>query len=149
MTPEERSRIDYLAPVGTTHLISEIYRRRREWIDGKMPEDRSTEAMLLDLFVSFSAQYFGYQRSSFISFRRYNPLCQQRQMAMTVARKKLQLPLTMVGEHFGGRDHGTVIHAVKKVEGSEELSGRARALGAAWNDHQRMLAGKPKPEKSA
>jgi chromosomal replication initiator protein len=31
-------------------------------------------------------------------------------------RELLDLPLTQIGDHFGGRDHSTVIHSINKVE---------------------------------
>jgi chromosomal replication initiator protein len=39
-----------------------------------------------------------------------------RQVAMYLMRELLDLPLTQIGNHFGGRDHSTVIHSVNKVE---------------------------------
>jgi chromosomal replication initiator protein len=35
---------------------------------------------------------------------------------MYLSRKMTQASLMEIGDAFGGRDHGTVIHAVKKVE---------------------------------
>ena len=35
---------------------------------------------------------------------------------MYLSRKLTQCSLMEIGDAFGGRDHGTVIHAVKKVE---------------------------------
>ena len=55
-----------------------------------------------------------------------------RQVAMYLAREVAKLPLAVIGEHFGGRDHSTVLNAVRKitaaVEGDEELAGRVREL---------------------
>ena len=39
-----------------------------------------------------------------------------RQIAMYLSRKLLDLSLPKIGEHFGGRDHTTVIHACTKIE---------------------------------
>ena len=39
-----------------------------------------------------------------------------RQIAMYLSRKLLDLSLPKIGEHFGGRDHTTVIHACSKIE---------------------------------
>jgi len=38
-----------------------------------------------------------------------------RQVAMYLTRQMIKLPLIQIGEEFGGRDHGTVIHACKVV----------------------------------
>jgi chromosomal replication initiator protein len=35
---------------------------------------------------------------------------------MFLIRELLETPLVQIGEVFGGRDHSTVIHSIKKVE---------------------------------
>lgn len=44
-----------------------------------------------------------------------------RQVAMYLARELTHLSLAQIGEHFGGRDHTTVLHAQRKI--SEEVEG--------------------------
>jgi chromosomal replication initiator protein len=39
-----------------------------------------------------------------------------RQLCMALAYKKTHLSLNQVGECFDNRDHGTVLHAIKKVD---------------------------------
>jgi chromosomal replication initiator protein len=39
-----------------------------------------------------------------------------RQVAMFLAREVAKLPLAKIGDHFGGRDHTTVLNAVRKIE---------------------------------
>ena len=39
-----------------------------------------------------------------------------RQVAMFISRRLTKCSLQDIGEAFGGRDHGTVIHACKKVQ---------------------------------
>jgi chromosomal replication initiator protein len=51
-----------------------------------------------------------------------------RQVAMYLMRELLDLPLTQIGNHFGGRDHSTVIHSVNKVE--QDLESDACGAGA-------------------
>jgi chromosomal replication initiator protein len=47
-----------------------------------------------------------------------------RQVAMYLAREVARLPLVQIGRHFGGRDHTTVLNAVRKV--SEALATDAK-----------------------
>jgi chromosomal replication initiator protein len=54
------------------------------------------------------------------SRRRTKEVTVPRQVAMYLMRELLDLPLARIGEHFGGRDHSTVIHSVNKVE--EEMA---------------------------
>lgn len=52
--------------------------------------------------------------------RRTANIALPRQIAMYLARKHTELSLQEIGAAFGGRDHGTVIHAAKAIE--EKLS---------------------------
>ena len=54
------------------------------------------------------------------SRRRTKEVTVPRQIAMYLIRELLDLPLSTVGDYFGGRDHSTVIHSVNKVE--EEMA---------------------------
>lgn len=55
-----------------------------------------------------------------------------RQVAMFLAREVAKLPLVEIGKHFGGRDHTTVMNAVRKIEAAiqadAELAGRVLEL---------------------
>lgn len=54
------------------------------------------------------------------SRRRTRELTVPRQVAMYLMHHLLQLSLVAIGSHFGGRDHSTVIHSLKKVDESLE-----------------------------
>lgn len=47
--------------------------------------------------------------------RRPKNIAEARQVAMYLTRHMVKLPLIQIGEEFGGRDHGTVIHACKVI----------------------------------
>lgn len=47
--------------------------------------------------------------------RRPKNIAEARQVAMYLTRTLTKLPLIQIGDEFGGRDHGTVIHACKVV----------------------------------
>jgi chromosomal replication initiator protein len=49
------------------------------------------------------------------SRRRPASVAYPRQLAMYLSRQLTKSSLMDIGEAFGGRDHGTVIHACKKV----------------------------------
>ena len=44
-----------------------------------------------------------------------------RQVAIYLARKMTDLSLVGIGEKFGGRDHATIIHSIKKIGGEIRL----------------------------
>ena len=50
------------------------------------------------------------------SANRSKPLVTARQVAMYLIKKNLDKSLVEVGRHFGGKDHTTVINALKRVE---------------------------------
>jgi chromosomal replication initiator protein len=68
------------------------------------------------------AKEWGVKPAGLESKRRTKDLTVPRQVAMYLIRELLDLPLTRIGELFGGRDHSTVIHSINKVEeGLEEM----------------------------
>jgi len=54
------------------------------------------------------------------SKRRTKDLTVPRQVAMYLIKKTLDTSLVRIGELFGGRDHSTVIHSIRKVEAEME-----------------------------
>ena len=50
------------------------------------------------------------------SARRARSVARPRQVAMYLAKKLTARSLPEIGRKFGGRDHTTVMHAVKKVD---------------------------------
>jgi chromosomal replication initiator protein len=50
------------------------------------------------------------------SKRRTRDVTVPRQVAMYLMKETLGMSLARIGEHFGGRDHSTVIHSIRKVE---------------------------------
>jgi chromosomal replication initiator protein len=62
------------------------------------------------------ADHWNVTRQGICSSRRTKDLTVPRQVAMYLMRELLSLPLAEIGKHFGGRDHSTVIHSIRKVE---------------------------------
>ena len=65
-------------------------------------------------------------------------IARPRQIAMYLAKEMTQKSLPEIGELFGGRDHTTVMHAVKKVE---ELMGEDNLFADEVNSVRRVLKG--------
>ena len=53
---------------------------------------------------------------------------QARQAAMFLCRALLDVSLSNIGVYFGGRDHTTVIHAIRRVEEKEKKDRRLRKM---------------------
>lgn len=62
------------------------------------------------------ADYFDIKISDLISARRARCVARPRQVAMYLCKQLTLRSLAEIGRKFGGKDHTTVIHAVKKVE---------------------------------
>lgn len=68
-----------------------------------------------DIMEAVARQY-GLHADDLASDKRHPRLVLARQIAMYVCRRNLGLSYPELGRAFGGRDHSTVIHAVKKIE---------------------------------
>jgi chromosomal replication initiator protein len=62
------------------------------------------------------AEHFNIRLSEMYSSRRARAVARPRQIAMYLAKQLTARSLPEIGRKFGGRDHTTVMHAVKKVE---------------------------------
>ena len=65
---------------------------------------------------SLVAELWDVKPEGLMSKRRTKNLTVPRQVAMFLIKELLDLPLVQIGELFGGRDHSTVIHSIRKVE---------------------------------
>ena len=62
------------------------------------------------------ADYYNLRLSDLLSARRSSTIARPRQIAMYLSKILTTRSLPEIGRKFGGRDHTTVIHAVKKIE---------------------------------
>lgn len=69
------------------------------------------------LIIAQTAAYFGLTMEDLCSTARSRNLVNARQIAMYLCRELTDLPLTHIGKNFGGRDHTTVMHAIRKITG--------------------------------
>jgi len=68
------------------------------------------------LIMEETASYFTLTTGDLVSKSRSRPLTTARHIAMYIMRECTGLSLVKIGEIFGGRDHTTVLHGIKKVE---------------------------------
>ena len=73
-------------------------------------------------------EHFGVKLSELQSKKRSNAIAYPRQVAMVLARRLTRMSLEEIGSYFGGRDHSTVLHAVKKLKRLVEEDARVREL---------------------
>jgi chromosomal replication initiator protein len=62
------------------------------------------------------ADYYSVKLSDLLSARRSRDVARPRQVAMYLAKRLTPRSLPDIGRRFGGRDHTTVMHAVKRID---------------------------------
>jgi chromosomal replication initiator protein len=72
------------------------------------------------------AEYYKMRVADLLSRRRTRTIARPRQMAMALSKELTEHSLPEIGEAFGGRDHTTVLHACRRIEGLCETDGRLR-----------------------
>ncbi len=82
------------------------------------------------------AEHFNIRQADMHSARRARAVARPRQVAMYLCKQLTPRSLPEIGRKFGGRDHTTVMHAVRKIE---ELLVEDRALGEDIDLLKRML----------
>jgi chromosomal replication initiator protein len=82
------------------------------------------------------ARQYNVSRSDLLSSRRTANVVRPRQVAMYLAKTLTLRSLPEIGRRFGGRDHTTVLHAVRKIEG---LVGKDTALSEEVESLKRQL----------
>ncbi len=70
----------------------------------------------IDMIIKEVANYFSIKPSEIKSARRIKSIIQPRQIAIYLSRKLTGYSLVSIGDKFGGKDHTTVLHSIKKVE---------------------------------
>ncbi len=63
------------------------------------------------------ARHYNVSKADLLSSRRTRTIVRPRQIAMYLAKMLTPRSLPEIGRRFGGRDHTTVLHAVRKIEG--------------------------------
>jgi chromosomal replication initiator protein len=83
-------------------------------LEDLIPE--SGQEIRADTILEETASYFGLGPGDLVSKSRSRPLTTARHVAMYLLRELTGLSLIKIGEHFE-RDHTTVLHGIKKIEG--------------------------------
>ncbi len=72
------------------------------------------------------SRHFGVSKSDLISQRRHRSVVWPRQIGMWLSKQLTARSLPEIGRRFGGRDHTTVLHAIRKIEGELTANNRLR-----------------------
>jgi chromosomal replication initiator protein len=88
--------------------------------------EQAQNVLTIETIQKRVADHFQIRHSDMTSKRRPNNIAIPRQIAMYLARTLTKHSLQEIGDAFGGRDHGTVIHACKAVDNMCEQDASTR-----------------------
>ena len=70
----------------------------------------------LDMLCSIVEKQYGVKSEDFLSNSRKRELVNYRRILMVILKKHTKESLASIGEHMGGKDHATVLHAIRTHE---------------------------------
>lgn len=107
---------------GTLHRIAGYSRIEGRIISKELAADilsaivgDNTQRLTAEVIMKIVADYYNLKIPDLKSKRRHQNLTMPRQIAMYMTRNHLSSSFPEIGEKFGGKDHTTVMHAVKKI----------------------------------
>ncbi len=100
----------YASLAGESVTVEKVEHLLRDLI-----REEASRQVSIDAIQKAVAEHFDVRLADMTSRRRPASIAFPRQIAMYLSRSLTKGSLMEIGEAFGGRDHGTVIHACKKV----------------------------------
>ena len=89
-------------------------------------DEESQMVVSVEMIQKRVAEHFDIRLADMTSKRRPEHIAFPRQIAMYLTRQLTGNSLNAIGEAFGGRDHGTVLHACRLVKDRMEIDGGVR-----------------------
>jgi chromosomal replication initiator protein len=102
-----------------------------EMVEGLLREILSEEgryAVNIEAIQKKVAEHFDIRLADMTSRRRPENIAFPRQIAMFLSRQMTETSLSAIGDAFGGRDHGTVLHACRLVKDRMEVDANVRQV---------------------
>jgi chromosomal replication initiator protein len=117
-----------LIKVGTYARLcrTEISVRKAEELVQDILQEEIQQQVTIERIQRKVVETYDLRMSDMQNRKRPSNIAFPRQIAMYLSRLLTTHPLKEIGEKFGGRDHGTVIHAVKTVEAIMEQDEKVR-----------------------
>lgn len=108
------SLIGYASLVNTENTIT--LEKAKELLADSICEEDESPVTKVEKIQKKTAEFFNIDVAEITGRRRPANIVLARQVAMVVARRKTTLSLQEIGRLFGGRDHGTVMHAMQVID---------------------------------
>jgi chromosomal replication initiator protein len=87
-----------------------------EQIIADLVRGKEPRRVKIDDILRVIMKHFGVNRGDLLSSRRNRSIVRPRQIGMYLAKSLTARSLPEIGRRFGGRDHTTVLHAIRKIE---------------------------------
>ena len=84
---------------------------------GRDARRREQKRITIQQILDAVTKYYNVRLSDLQSKKRHKSIAFPRQVCMFLARRHTRYSLEEIGGYFGGRDHTTVLHAVRTVDG--------------------------------
>lgn len=84
-------------------------------IMGHIIKERKKE-INIDMIIKEVSSYFSVKASDLKSEKRIKSIMVPRQIAIYLSKKLTDSSLVSIGERFGGKNHATIIHSIKKIK---------------------------------
>ena len=85
------------------------------------PVSKIRAPVSMEKIVAGATEYFGLRLADLQSRKRTRTIALPRQICMFLARQHTRFSLEEIGGYFGGRDHTTVLHAIRTITDRKEL----------------------------
>jgi len=90
--------------------------------------EEGRNSVCIEVIQKKVAEHFDIRMADMTSKRRPENIAFPRQIAMFLSREMTESSLSVIGEAFGGRDHGTVMHACRLVKDRMEVDAHVRQV---------------------
>ncbi len=83
--------------------------------------------LTVEMIIDEVARHFGLTSEDIRSSKRNSNISNARQIAIYAVRDITNMSMNLIGEEFGGRDHSTIVYALKQIEKNMEKDPKLKA----------------------
>ena len=83
--------------------------------------------LTVEMIIDEVARHFGLSGDDIRSAKRDSNISNARQIAIYAVREITNMSMNLIGEEFGGRDHSTIVYALKQIEKNMEKDPKLKA----------------------
>ena len=83
--------------------------------------------LTVEMIIDEVARHFGLTGDDIRSSKRNSNISKARQIAIFAVRDITNMSMNLIGEEFGGRDHSTIVYALKQIEKNMEKDPKLKA----------------------